>query len=512
MKLTDAKQIQYGSLLVKDVCLGSQLVYTTSVLPSGIDIWTNSYGGNWNYPLNWSQGIVANAPSVVADVTIPPTGTSLTVTLCTSNISLSGLLFGAPYTTTPTFINCAVGCNIILISPSSATRIDVSPSSYQASLPFIQVMNYIQTPISIYGTLDINTGYLSTGYNGIIEFDSPIADYGFIYVPGHGGPVGYVTGNININGNGFAVFGANNIYTGITNVNNSGHLYIGRGTYDRDQPGDIVGDVRFHNSGTLGLYTGFTGTVFPRPNIILDNNINLTIFNGSCANSLSGNIISTNQTRTNKNNIVPDIHSGICGTTGKSIVNFSRGDAYQLDGYYGTYTIPSYSVLRFSSTGLKFNGSRNTTFISDGGTITTKYFMAKGGSVSLGALSGTGEMYVNMWPGLTITDLCSGTFVIGEKNIDCIYSGTIYDGVALNTTNTPITSCTTIYKAGSGMLSLSGNSTYSGGTVINSGIISVSSINALGVGGVVINAGASLHKNGYNIKNAIYNNGGTIIP
>lgn len=66
-------------------------------------------------------------------------------------------------------------------------------------------------------------------------------------------------------------------------------------------------------------------------------------------------------------------------------------------------------------------------------------------------------------------------------------------------------------KAGVGSLTLSGASTYTGGTIINGGTIVVGHLTALGTGGVTVNAGATLNKNGFAIANAVTNNGGTVL-
>lgn len=68
-----------------------------------------------------------------------------------------------------------------------------------------------------------------------------------------------------------------------------------------------------------------------------------------------------------------------------------------------------------------------------------------------------------------------------------------------------------ITKDGNGSITLSGSNTYTGTTTINDGSMKAGSLAAFGTGGIVVNAGGTLDKNGYNLANTITNNGGTVI-
>lgn len=64
---------------------------------------------------------------------------------------------------------------------------------------------------------------------------------------------------------------------------------------------------------------------------------------------------------------------------------------------------------------------------------------------------------------------------------------------------------------GSGTVTLSGANTYTGTTTINSGTMKAGSLTAFGTGGITVEAGGTLDKNGYAITNTITNNGGTVL-
>lgn len=66
-------------------------------------------------------------------------------------------------------------------------------------------------------------------------------------------------------------------------------------------------------------------------------------------------------------------------------------------------------------------------------------------------------------------------------------------------------------KIGTGTLTMSGDSNYTGNTEVKAGTLIAGHNNAFGTGSITIQAGATLNKNGKTLPNPIVNNGGTVI-
>lgn len=104
---------------------------------------------------------------------------------------------------------------------------------------------------------------------------------------------------------------------------------------------------------------------------------------------------------------------------------------------------------------------------------------------------------------LTITNLGSGTstFTI-DGSTNATFSGVFASGSAGGRLN--------LVKQGSGAQTLTGSSTYGGGTTLNAGSLVAGNVNAFGTGSIVVNGG-TLDLASLAIANTITNNGGSII-
>ena len=121
---------------------------------------------------------------------------------------------------------------------------------------------------------------------------------------------------------------------------------------------------------------------------------------------------------------------------------------------------------------------------SDGGTSRIEVFgngemdisFQTTGGVTIGSLEGSGNVFLG-----------ANQLTVGSNNASTIFSGVIQDGGIGGGTGGSLT------KTGTGMLTLSGNNSYTGDTNIEGGVLAAGSLHALGTGSVfILNGGATL--------------------
>jgi autotransporter-associated beta strand protein len=153
------------------------------------------------------------------------------------------------------------------------------------------------------------------------------------------------------------------------------------------------------------------------------------------------------------------------------------------------------------ATGATFDAS-NASF--DLGIGTATLVNLNGSIVYLGSLAGgTGTSLA----GANSVDAPS-TYVIGGKNLSTKFAGQIRDG-----THSTVPA-TAIVKTGSGALTLTGNSSYSGGTTVSEGTLQVdnASGSATGSGGLFVATGATLTGSGIVGSPTTLDDGATLAP
>ena len=137
-----------------------------------------------------------------------------------------------------------------------------------------------------------------------------------------------------------------------------------------------------------------------------------------------------------------------------------------------------------------------TIFLNDGAVITQS---GSGSPMEIGALAGTSGGTVG--PGNSTSS--GRSFRVGWNNQDATFAGRILaDGV------------NTVTKVGTGNWTLSGANTYTGGTVVENGTLTVnnSSGSGTGTGSVTVNSGATLAGNGTISGATTINSGATMSP
>ena len=154
-------------------------------------------------------------------------------------------------------------------------------------------------------------------------------------------------------------------------------------------------------------------------------------------------------------------------------------------GYTGKLTMTNSGSLRFNQ-GANPWGAANAQFdAGTSGTIRHRSTIAAT-TITLGALSGGASSFLR---GSDQDGGVTDTFVIGGLNLDTTFAGTITNGTGATTPH-----ITAFTKSGSGSLTLSGASTYTGATTVSTGALLVA--NSLGTTPVTVAGGALLGGSG----------------
>jgi fibronectin-binding autotransporter adhesin len=233
----------------------------------------------------------------------------------------------------------------------------------------------------------------------------------------------------------------NNTYSGGTFVGDTATLVFG--------PGATIGNggsITLSNGTTFRMMNAGSTSSFPGNNLILPTGATATLSSSQQGNGYGGQVygdaISTNV-------IAND-------------VSCSVNNVKQYQNFPGTVQIPSGASLRFSSTSLTVNGGDSTTFEVEG-QLDTRNGTASGAGVALGALVGTAGILTG-----AINADGNSLYVIGAKNIDCTFSGTVSGATPRGTS---------ITKVGTSRLTLDGTLSYDRTTTVSNGVLAIASAN-----------------------------------
>ncbi|CAM8292521.1 Autotransporter-associated beta strand repeat [Candidatus Methylopumilus universalis] len=198
--------------------------------------------------------------------------------------------------------------------------------------------------------------------------------------------------------------------------------------------------------------------------VVLKYNGSLIINSGSGAAQIAG-AASNGALTINSNSVLSSIGGAISGAM--SLTKLGSG-TLTLSGTSSSYT----GVTAISAGTIKLGAAgaiSDSSAVSLTGTLDLNSF-----SETIGSLSGAG----------TITSSAAGTptLTIGADNTSSTFTGLIENGSAT----------VTLTKSGSGTLTLSGSNTYTGGTNINAGVLSLGSTNAIGSSGTISFGGGTL--------------------
>ena len=274
--------------------------------------------------------------------------------------------------------------------------------------------------------------------------------------PGDGGTSGYITGPTTINGGTIVLGAAAALGTGPVTLNAGGTLNAA-GT-------NPANDITF-NGGTLWVANGASGT------LTLNNVAGNTINASGNYRLLSGQITGAGGFT-------------IGGTTTPGIALSNPANDFQ-----GDIVISPGAYLRLNADEV----IPDTASLSGGGQLRLE---GDGRTETIAGLNTSNRVFaVNGGGGATLR--------VGAGGATSAHSGQIGGGGANNQN-------ITLEKIGAGTLTLSGNSDYTGGTLVDGGTLRAGHVNAFGVGPATVNAGATLDAAGYNIANDVTLNGGTL--
>ena len=175
-----------------------------------------------------------------------------------------------------------------------------------------------------------------------------------------------------------------------------------------------------------------------------------------------------------------DSYAGIISGTGGSLTKV------------GTGTITLSGVNTYTGATTVNGGTLKAGVITQAFGLNSAMTIASGATLDLG---GFNETIGSLAGAGTVTDNgANAILTAGGDNTSTTFSGLIEDG----------SGTTALTKAGTGALTLSGDNTYSGGTIINTGTLQVSNGNALGTGPVVNNAALNIGTHQSFIRRRLY--------
>jgi autotransporter-associated beta strand protein len=270
-----------------------------------------------------------------------------------------------------------------------------------------------------------------------------------------------------------------------TNSSYAGNVLIGGGAITLTTGAALnTGSLTLSNGGTFNFPPSSPAYFYPG-NITVPATQTGTLYSPGLGNGVNGNLISGNGSS------VLNISSG---------VSFSGTTSAQFDSLSGTINILAGGTLRFSanSSGNTF-GSLIPTFAVNG----TLQPRNAGNTIRLGKLSGTGMLAGPQ----SAAGSGSTTYQIGGASGDLVFGGIISSNAATN-------SLVILQKVGTGRLTLSGSSTYTGGTIVSNGGLIVNNTNGSGTGSgsVAVRSGATLGGSGIIGGATTIESGATLAP
>ena len=460
------------------------------ILGNGVTIQTGGRvspgpGGGSTGTLIISNNLTLNAPTLNFDLSSSPAGANDAILIQNSALTMSGLQI---YNFN--LVNNALGAGTYnLIGGASVST--ANGVSFANNLPTNTRQNFsLQTPSS--GVQLVVTGNAGSliwqGTNGgnwdlastVNWLNGAAADkfYNLDQVRfddsstnGNVSIIGVVQpGTVLVTNNSLAYTIGNGVLGGLASLTKSG-----TGTLTLNASNSFTGGTLV-NGGTLQLVNNNSADGFGP--ITLNGG---TLFLNGVGTSATISSFGTNTLQTFGQ---PNAAFGLQGT-GVLNLNIGAGGVFSPGGDWSGFSgLINFTTANGLREGAGIFGSSNAVWnLGTAGSIYNK----NGGSTNyLGALfGGAGAGF----SGATTAAASLTTYVVGGVNTNSVFNGVISDGAA---------AATVLTFAGPGSLTLTGNNTYSGGTTVNGGSLSVNNTvgSGTGSGPVSIGTGATLGGNG----------------
>lgn len=266
--------------------------------------------------------------------------------------------------------------------------------------------------------------------------------------------------------------GAGTLYVNSANPSFSGAINLNGGTLALNRIGGTGSTSASIGTGQINMATGTTlrldsgGNTFIGNNISISSGATVTLSSANQANGYSGLVTGDSTTTIN-----------IVNNAGQAFPLGGSGVA-QFGSFNGTVDIATGNAIRFTSTGgANGNGGANATFNVNGNIYTRNAGGA--GGVVLGGLTGSGTL-----SGQTNTTVGDVAYVIGGKNLNSTFAGTVING-----TN----GTASIRKVGTGTQTFTGSLVGNGSIVVNGGTALFSgTFTKTGTGVITVNTGGTL--------------------
>ncbi|MBV9008170.1 MAG: autotransporter-associated beta strand repeat-containing protein [Verrucomicrobia bacterium] len=423
----------------------SFVFYLTLPLFAATDTWTGAGNGNWSDPNDWSNGVPGSYsyPYLIFDAT----GSQAHGSYVDGTFSAETLTFasGAPaYTITIDAIGTLnIGTGIVNNSSQTQT---FAVNGQMAFLAGASAGNAMLNTLSGTGSTGGTVGFYGNSFGNATAANATITNQGTSVSGDSGGTTtfnqGATAGNATITSNGTGLGAGSGSTTFQDNSTAGNATLINNGGITNFESASTAANA--HITNNAGGYTIFSGTSSAASATI--SGAGDTLFGGNSTagtatiNGSAGSYIEFTAGASAAS-------ANITATGTGASINFHNGGT----AGNATLTANSGATMMFAN---GTDGGTARALVNAGATFDVSY---QSPSMSIGSIEGAGTF-----------ELGGTQLTVGSNNLSTTVSGVIQD----QGSNT-FAAGGSIVKVGTGTLTLSGNNTYTGGTIVNVGGLQV---------------------------------------